>query len=61
MKTDRDLIRWIRNWAFFMLIILGTWGLAEQASSPLLEVHFINVGQGDAILVDLGSFEVLID
>ncbi|MCP3683579.1 MAG: MBL fold metallo-hydrolase, partial [bacterium] len=26
-----------------------------------LEVHFIDVGQGDAILVDLGETEVLID
>jgi len=61
MKADRELIRKIRNWALFVLVILGTWGLAEQASSPPLEVHFINVGQGDAILVDLGSFEILID
>jgi len=61
MRADRELIRRIRNWALFVLVILGTWGLAEQASSPPLEVHFINVGQGDAILVDLGSFEVLID
>jgi len=61
MKTDRDLIRWIRNWALSVFVIFGTLGLAEQTSSPFLEVHFINVGQGDAILVDLGSFEVLID
>lgn len=30
-------------------------------SSGLLTVHFIDVGQGDAILVDLGDTEVLID
>ncbi len=28
---------------------------------PELRVHFIDVGQGDAILVDLGETEVLID
>jgi beta-lactamase superfamily II metal-dependent hydrolase len=61
MTTYREFIRKIRNWALLVLVIFGVWGLAEQASSPLLEVHFINVGQGDAILVDLGSFEVLID
>jgi competence protein ComEC len=61
MTTYREFIRRIRNWALLVLVIFGVWGLAEQASSPLLEVHFIDVGQGDAILVDLGSFEVLID
>ena len=32
-----------------------------DTASGLLTVHFIDVGQGDAILVDLGDTEVLID
>ncbi len=32
-----------------------------QASSQNLTVHFIDVGQGDAILLDIGTTEVLID
>jgi len=33
----------------------------EEGSLPQLSVNFIDVGQGDSILVDLGEIEVLID
>jgi beta-lactamase superfamily II metal-dependent hydrolase len=32
-----------------------------QATLPQLKVHYIDVGQGDSILLDLGATEVLID
>ncbi|MFC2068052.1 hypothetical protein ACFLTP_03455 [Chloroflexota bacterium] len=35
-------------------------GLVE-ATQEQLTVHFIDVGQGDSILIDLGEIEVLID
>jgi competence protein ComEC len=34
---------------------------SASTPAPQLTVHFIDVGQGDAILVDLGETEVLID
>lgn len=33
----------------------------DEAPLPQLQVHFIDVGQGDSILLDLGETEVLID
>jgi beta-lactamase superfamily II metal-dependent hydrolase len=32
-----------------------------QSTQSTLSVHFIDVGQGDAILIDFGNTEVLID
>jgi len=34
---------------------------AEEGPLPQLQVHFINLGYGDTILLDLGDTEVLID
>lgn len=33
----------------------------SQGALPQLQVHYIDVGQGDSILIDLGETEVLID
>lgn len=56
------------------LVLVGCGGLSPTPSAPPpspapaptptrgeLIVHFIDVGQGDSILVDLGETEVLID
>ena len=49
---------------FILTVISGE--MHPVASSPipptsLLKVHFIDVGQGDSILIDLGETEILID
>jgi competence protein ComEC len=36
-------------------------GASQQTPTGTLSVHFIDVGQGDSILIDLGDTEVLID
>lgn len=43
-----------------------SWNQAAQSVSvdntfPLLKIHFIDVGQADAALIDIGNTEVLID
>jgi competence protein ComEC len=45
---------------FLILSLLCTEGCLPKAQ-PILSVHFINVGQGDSILIDIGDTEVLID
>jgi beta-lactamase superfamily II metal-dependent hydrolase len=63
----------IRYW-FLALLIIGLViisscvdnGLTEPTNNEIpsdgeLQVHFIDVGQGDSILIDLGDTEVLID
>jgi competence protein ComEC len=50
--------------ALFLTILslsLSACGHKIQSSSQNLTVHFIDVGQGDAILLDIGTTEVLID
>jgi competence protein ComEC len=48
---------------FFLLAILLSQGvLAEKSQKELLRASFLNVGQGDAALIDyLGDYQILID
>lgn len=50
----------VRNVALAILIG-GTLTFLASAVETVLSVHFINVGQGDAILIDYGPNELLID
>ena len=50
----------VRVFVLTVAAILGAC-LVVGAADPLLTVHFIDVGLGDAILVDYGVFEALID
>ena len=52
----------------FVILIATDWFFPDSGPTPTVEpsslelqVHFIDVGQGDTILVDLGDTEVLID
>lgn len=47
-----------KSWLAFVLVAFLTFTAAE---SDTLNVYFIDVGQGDAILVDYGDWECLID
>ena len=44
-----------------MLTPTPTPSLTSTPAATELEVHYIDVGQGDSILVDLGETEILID
>jgi competence protein ComEC len=44
-----------------MLLLLGFAHVAVGATAPNLDIYFIDVDHGDAILVDCGSWEALID
>lgn len=39
----------------------GDTGLETNESSPIMYIHFIDVGQGDSIFVDYGNYEILVD
>ncbi len=41
--------------------VTGSIGESRASATGQLVVHFIDVGQGDAILIDYGSYEMLID
>lgn len=53
----------IKRWFTVVVLIISFLlpSCAKTGASQNLSVHFINVGQGDAILLDLGTTEVLID
>jgi competence protein ComEC len=44
-----------------VLLVLTSCSSLKPATSLSLSIHFIDVGQGDSILIDLGQTEVLID
>jgi len=48
----------VDSWQWTIIVPEPT---AEGETLPELQVHFIDVGQGDAILLDLNEVEVLID
>ncbi|MCJ7787011.1 MBL fold metallo-hydrolase, partial [Patescibacteria group bacterium] len=73
MQTKR-LLKWIGiSLAVFIIpVIIIVFNIAEKpieapqptpvaTSTTPLQVHFIDVGQGDSILIDSGTNEVLID
>ena len=56
--------------SIYLLIVLTSCNTSEPTTTPIpspsptqeqLTIHFIDVGQGDSILIDLGEIEVLID
>jgi beta-lactamase superfamily II metal-dependent hydrolase len=46
---------------YYSVELAGLTGIFQVVEPGPLTVHFIDVGQGDAILLDLGDIEVLID
>jgi beta-lactamase superfamily II metal-dependent hydrolase len=47
--------------AICVLLLLGFAHVTVGATAPTLDVYFIDVGHGDAILIDSGDWEALID
>lgn len=47
--------------ALATVLIMSGVAVATTTASGLLVTHFIDVGQGDAILIDYGTYEMLID
>lgn len=44
-----------------LLILIVSASCISPKSSVILSLHFIDVGQGDSILIDIGETEILID
>ena len=52
---------WKAVLALLVLVVLTIWGAVLFARDKKLHLFFFDVGQGDAILVRQGQFEILID
>jgi len=50
-----------RRVATWLVLLVAAIAVTTSAVDTLLSVHFINVGQGDSILIDYGDDELLID
>jgi competence protein ComEC len=44
-----------------LLLVVGIVSVAEESPAATLEVRFLDVGQGDAIFIDYGEYEILVD
>lgn len=59
-------MKWLRALSMltlFLALVLASIGCSKKDTTlpPTMAVHLIDVGQGDAILIDCGTTEVLID
>lgn len=54
-------IRFYLAFLLMFLLLFSGCSLFDKQESPSLTVHFIDVGQGDSILLDIGETEILID
>lgn len=51
----------IKNWIILLSSLAAIFSLVFFHPNPNPEVIFLNIGQGDAILIQQGSFQILVD